>query len=70
MTKAQKTEKPKLRRCACGRQPILVSIRGGRMLSCPDPVSCPGNFRTMWQKTEAQATEEWNALMAQRRKDG
>ena len=37
---------------------------GGRMLSCPDPLNCPGNIRTMWQKTEVQAIEEWNGLVA------
>lgn len=63
--KKEKQEKPKSRKCVCGKAPILVSVRGGgRMLSCPDPVNCAGNIRTMWQKTEVQAIEEWNGLVA------
>lgn len=33
------------------------------MFSCPDPVKCPANLRTMWQKSEIQAVEEWNSLV-------
>lgn len=62
--KKEKQEKPVARKCVCGKIPVQVSIRGGRMLSCPDPVNCPGNIRTMWQKTEVQAVEEWNGLVA------
>lgn len=60
----EKKKKPRPRECACGKAPILVSVRGGRMLSCPDPVKCPANLRTMWQKSEIQAVEEWNSLVA------
>ena len=57
----EKKEKP--RECVCGKMPVLVSVRGGRMLSCPDPVKCSANLRTMWQKSEIQAVEEWNSLV-------
>ena len=62
--KKENQEKPRPRKCVCGKEPVLVSIRGGRMLSCPDPVNCTGNLRTMWQKSEIQAVEEWNGLVA------
>lgn len=58
------TEKPRTRECVCNKMPVLVSVRGGRMYTCPDPVKCPGNLRTMWQKSELQAIEEWNGLVA------
>lgn len=60
----EKNKKPEPRKCVCCKPPVLVSVRGGRMYSCPNPVRCPGNIRTMWQKTEPQAAEEWNALVA------
>lgn len=44
MTKAQKTEKPKPKRCACGRQPILVSIRGGADAQLPGSCQLPREF--------------------------
>lgn len=59
----EKKEKPGPRECVCGKMPVLVSVRGGRMLSCPDPVKCSANLRTMWQKSEIQAMEEWNSLV-------
>ena len=48
----------------CLRKDACAGIgSGGRMLSCPDPVKCSANLRTMWQKSEIQAVEEWNSLV-------
>ena len=33
------------------------------MFSCPDPVNCPGNLRTLWYSSEEEAVERWNVLV-------
>lgn len=54
-------DKPTPRRCPCGRSAVLVSARGcGKMVTCPDPLECVGNYRTPWFKTELQAINYWN----------
>lgn len=60
----KKKEKPTPVKCACKKAPVLVSIRGGRMMTCPDPLCCPGNLRTRWCKSENSAIEEWNVVVS------
>lgn len=62
-----KKEAPVPARCVCGKVPITVCIRGGKMLTCPDPLHCSGNIRTRWTKHIDTATVEWNALVSNRR---
>ena len=62
--KKKTSEKPRPEKCACGKLPVLVSVRGGKMYTCPDPVKCSGNLRTMWHRHEILAIEEWNGLVA------
>ena len=31
--------------------------RGKKMISCPNPISCPGNLRTLWHGNEEEAVE-------------
>lgn len=57
-------EKPLPKKCVCGKEPVLVSIRGGRMYSCRNPMKCCGNLRTVWHKSEILAVNEWNSLVA------
>lgn len=64
-TKTEKKEKPIPSRCICGSLPISVTKRGGRMLSCPNPMQCPGNLRTRWVKGELSAITEWNAVVSE-----
>ena len=65
MSKKSAAEKPCPRKCICGKNPVLVCVRGGKkMYSCPDPMKCEGNMRTLWHKSEIQATAEWNTLVA------
>lgn len=49
--------------CVCGSAPVLVKKRGGQMYSCPNPEQCSGNYRTMWQRGEQSAAQEWNTLI-------
>ena len=34
-----------------------------KMISCPDPENCVGNFRTAWHSSEDAAIVEWNTLI-------
>lgn len=45
-------------------------VRSGskKMVSCPDPVNCPGNLRSMWHGNEEAAIVEWNNLVAEDRR--
>ena len=63
MEKGKKKEKPTPKLCACGEVAAVVRTRAGKMISCPDPMSCCGNFRTTWRKSEDQAIAEWNSLI-------
>lgn len=65
MTRKNKDAPELPNKCVCGRVPVVVRTRGGRMLSCPDPAKCPGNLRTMWRKSEIEAVKEWNGLVAE-----
>lgn len=62
MTQLQK-EHPVPVPCICGKMPAYVCIRGGKMLTCPEPLRCPANIRTRWAKDVDSATAEWNALV-------
>ena len=63
MKKDEKKEKPTPRKCACGKAAIIVKTRHGKMVTCPDPMNCPGNLRTPWYGHEAVAIAEWNNLV-------
>lgn len=58
-----KKEKPIPKRCVCGKQPAVVKIRRGVMLTCPDFTHCPANLRTRWVKGIDAATVEWNGIV-------
>jgi len=65
MAKAkEKQEKPVPKPCICGRGGIIVRSRSKKMVTCPDPVHCPGNLRSMWHGNEEAAIVEWNNLVA------
>lgn len=51
--------------CICGREAVIVKMRLKKMVSCPDPLNCCCNPRTMWQKAEDVAVAEWNTLILQ-----
>ena len=55
-------EKPTPKRCLCGSVGIVVKMRGKKMVSCPDPLNCPGNFRTPWMSSEDDAIITWNNM--------
>lgn len=55
-------EKPIPKRCLCGSVGIVVKVKGKKMVSCPDPVNCRGNFRTQWFSSEEQAVSAWNHM--------
>ncbi|MGM9659540.1 MAG: hypothetical protein ACI3WQ_02965 [Faecousia sp.] len=59
----EKKERPVPVPCICGKAPISVCIRGGKMLTCPDPLNCSANIRTRWTKHMDSATAEWNLLV-------
>ena len=49
--------------CLCGKRGIIVRSGARKMVSCPDPMNCAGNYRTTWHRKEAEAIDEWNALI-------
>ena len=63
----QKTEKkkPVPMKCICGNNAITVRVRGGKMISCSNPVKCSANIRTCWHSHEATAIEQWNAMITE-----
>lgn len=63
MKKTEKKEKPTPKRCVCGAEAIIVKSRSGKMVSCPGPMRCKVNLRTMWHKHEDLAIAEWNSLI-------
>lgn len=60
---AEKKEKPVPQKCICGREAVVVIMRGKKMVSCHDPLNCIGNPRTMWHGHEESAIIEWNGLI-------
>lgn len=61
--KKEPAEKPQPLRCKCGKLGALVKLKGGWIVSCPDPLNCVGNFLTCRKSTEKAAIEEWNNLI-------
>ena len=49
--------------CVCGRAAVVVRHRGKKMISCPDPVKCRGNLRTLWYGSEEAAVAAWNRMV-------
>ena len=64
--KAETKEKPTPKKCVCGKPAITVKVRRGKMITCPDPMSCQANLRTRWSSHESTAIAEWNNLVAER----
>lgn len=60
-------EKPIPAPCVCGKVAATVKTRAGRMISCPDPMRCTANLRTLWHKGEESAIAEWNSLVQEER---
>ena len=56
-------EKPAPARCACGSEAVIVVFRGKKMISCPNPERCVGNFRTQWKSSTVAAISEWNGVI-------
>lgn len=65
--KTNKTKKRKEtpKNCVCGKPAVVVETRGGKMITCPNPMNCLGNIRTRWNRHEATAIAEWNNLIAE-----
>ena len=57
-------EKPTPVRCACGSEAVIVVFRGKKMVSCPNPERCKGNFRTQWRGHKDEAIAEWNGIIS------
>ena len=49
--------------CVCGKAAVVVRHRGKKMISCPDPVRCRGNLRTLWYGSEEAAVAAWNRMV-------
>lgn len=56
-------EKPVPLLCKCRREPAVVKLKGGYIVSCRDPVNCVGNFWTYRKSTEDAAIKAWNNLI-------
>lgn len=54
-------------RCRCGKIGVPVKLKGGWIVSCPDPENCVGNFLTYRKSTEKAAIKEWNNIIRYRR---
>ena len=60
--KAEKKEKPTPKKCVCGLEAVIVKNRSKKVVSCPDPLNCRGNLRTMWESGEESAINKWNKI--------
>lgn len=49
--------------CVCGRAAVVVRHRGKKMISCPDPVKCRCNLRTLWYGSKDAAVAAWNKMV-------
>lgn len=58
-----KKEKPVPRLCLCGKNAAIVSFKGKKAVSCPNPERCMENLKTEWYSHEQQAIAAWNALI-------
>lgn len=56
----KKADKPVPRPCVCKKEPVIVRMRGKKMLSCPNPLKCKGNLRSAWFKDIDAAVVDWN----------
>lgn len=63
MQKSEKKEKPTPIRCICGKEAAIVVYRGKKMVSCPNPLKCSGNFRTPWKRSRDEAISTWNTMI-------
>lgn len=63
MKKTEKKEKPTPKRCVCGAEAVLVRGNSGKMITCPNPMNCKANLRTMWNKHQDMAIVEWNGIV-------
>lgn len=59
----EKKADPIPRSCVCGSNGILVTFRGKKMMSCPNPERCVANLRTERKSNKNQAIAQWNALV-------
>lgn len=59
--KETKKEKPVPRLCLCGKNAVIVSFKGKKAVSCPNPERCAENLKTEWYSHEQQAVAAWNA---------
>ena len=60
--KKEKKEKEELvpKFCKCGKPGIVVVHKSKKMVSCPDPVNCCTNRRTLWYGNKDEAIIAWN----------
>lgn len=63
MKAKEKKDKPTPVRCVCGREAAVLVFRGKKMISCPNPEKCVGNFRTLWKSHKEEAVAEWNSII-------
>ena len=63
MKKSEKKQKPIPKQCACGSEAVIVKNHGKKMISCPNPMNCRANLRSMWKGTEDAAIIEWNGIV-------
>ena len=63
MKSKEPKEKPTPIRCVCGAEATTVVFRGKKMVSCPNPERCAGNFRTEWKGRMEEAIADWNGMI-------
>ena len=66
--KPAKMEKPKPVPCTCKRLPVVSKVKGGAWIcGCSNWMTCDNSATSGRWATEAEAVEEWNRIIAERK---
>lgn len=66
--KKPEKKKPEPVKCTCGKAPVVSKVKGGAWIcGCAEWKSCDNSATSGRQPTEAEAIEEWNRIIAERK---
>lgn len=66
--KTPEKKKPEPVKCTCGQAPVVSNVKGGAwIVGCPNWQTCDNSATSGRWATEAEAIEEWNRIIAERK---
>ena len=66
--KTPEKKKPEPVKCTCGKAPTVSKVKPGvYIVGCPNWMTCDNGSTSGRWPTEAEAVEEWNRLIAERK---